>query len=181
MLAEITGTYFVHPYHEFTFKVKSKKRIRHKLKLTKNRFKAFRKQWDAQASEDASEDWDALIIEQGRGEEGTVLEPDIEKEGSESAEESVSMEAQVETTALCEGDIDEEPASSSLAKRPRIAAAVIPAATNVPRSERSGGLFVPPPSDHPSALTRHNLESHDMAEPADGVEGLNKFHLTYRV
>jgi hypothetical protein len=88
-------------------------RIRHKLVLNKRRFKSFRKQWDGQASEDASEEFEDKLQKQDRVALQTVLEDDIMKMGSESADEEKSEEQEMEITEFDGGD-DELPCPRTL-------------------------------------------------------------------
>lgn len=103
--------------------------------LNKRRFKAFRKQWDDQASDDASEEFDTLLDSQGRHNLQTVLEADIQRQGSESADEQVEGEVE-QTVTEVDGDLPEVETPS---KRPSLPSSsvqqYVAAGSTVPYSE----------------------------------------------
>lgn len=155
--------------HESLLKVKRQKRERMKLKLTKQRFKKFKKDWDNLPSDEASEEFDRKLVSQGRESEGTVLEADIEREGSESADESIDIDGK-HTVEEVDGDIDDEPPKRQrLAKGP----GAEPGVGNdwFPRTD------VPLTRAHLDSLDRTNARPASVAASSSGLVQLHKFDM----
>lgn len=137
--------------------------------LSKPRYKNFKKTWDGVASDEASEEFDDLVVAQGRENLCTVLEDDIVKEGSESMDEERSEDVDMVVHEL-DGDEGDTPAKSTLIRSSTSVSMPSTRSYPPPQPMRQPGVFSAPVASAcggsaAKLLSESTLAAHDRVHP----------------